>query len=485
MKETTNPGEAARVISFIEKFLTLQGSYKGDRFRLLPWQREVIEDIYAPDEDGKRKRRRYLLGIPRKNGKSVLAAALACYHLFGDRTEAEPLVISAAGDRAQARMVFDAAREMVLASPALKRNARVFKNYIQNTRNGGIYKVVSADAGLAHGLNPSVVIVDEVHVHKTDDLIVALTSGSAMRKAPLFVFISTAGYDPDSPLGKLYAYGRKVESGEAIDPAFGFKWYGPMPGEVFDPGDPKAWKRFNPLFDVMSLDDFEAAFRSMPQNEFLRLRCNAWTETSESFLPYGAWEALVDKSDPLKPSEEVVLGFDGAWSLDSTALVACRLRDMRLFVLGHWEAPDGDRDWRVPTDDVKKTIEEAFRAYTVKELAADPWRFEETLSGLMDLGYPVVDFPTNVVARMVPATQSFYQAVMDGTVSHDGNPMLARHMQNAVLREDARGARITKARKNSKRHIDLAVAAIVAHHRAMHWNEPAPAREAQLLILGD
>lgn len=475
-----------QVIRFTETFLTLGGSYLGKPFIMLPWMKDVVRDIFVLDPStGKRKHRTYLLGVPRKNAKSTLGAAIAVYMLCIDTSDPAPQIISAAGDRKQAKLVFDEAKRMIQSCPELDEICSVYRDEIRCHRTNGTYRAVSADAGLAHGLNPSTVIVDEFHVHKTDDLYVALTTGSATRNQPLTLVISTAGFDLESPLGRLYQYGRRVESGEVEDPSFGFTWYGPREDEEFDPSDPEVWRRFNPSWSIMNEEEFAAAWRTTPESEFIRYRLNGWTSTESAWLPHGAWDACRagPEVEPLRPGDEVVLGFDGAWKGDSTALVACRLDDYYLSVLGHWEAPLDDPHWRTPVEDVKETIREACRTYRVREIPSDPYRFEQTLMDLADEGLPIVEFPTNAVTRMVPATQAFYEAVMDRTLLHDGDPALARHLGNAVLKEDNRGGRITKEYRSSSRHIDLAVAAVIAHHRARHFREEVTPPEPRLIVL--
>lgn len=481
MKEQTSQGDT--VIRFIETFLTLGGSFLGQPFIPLPWMRDVVWDIYKTDEDGKRLHRTYLLGVPRKNAKSTIGAALAIYHLIVDTADSSPEVISAAGDKKQARLVFDEAKRMILASPDLSSICQVFRDEIRCTKNGGKYRVVSADAGLAHGLNPSVVIVDEYHVHKNDELFTALTTGSATRKQPLVLVITTAGFDKESPLGVLYEYGRKVEAGEVDDKSFGFTWYGPKDGEDFDHMDPAAWQRYNPSWSIMNPDEFESASKLTHEGQFIRYRLNGWTSADAAWFPAGAFESRADMTRPLVANDAIVLGFDGAWKGDSTALVATRMEDLHQEVIGLWEAPVDDSHWRTPVDDVKKCIRDAFQKFQVKELAADPYRFEQTLLELQEEGYPVIEFPSNSLARMVPATQAYYDAVQDGTMTHDGNPALERHVRQAVLKADNRGARITKANRASSRHIDLAVAAVISLHRAIIWREAPAAAESQMLVL--
>ena len=98
--------QGERVSEFIENFVTLGGSFLGEPFHLLPFQKEIINDIYQLNDEGKRQHRLYLLGLPRKNGKSQIAAALAIYHLIADDADKSPLVVCAAGSRDQARLVF-------------------------------------------------------------------------------------------------------------------------------------------------------------------------------------------------------------------------------------------------------------------------------------------------------------------------------------------------------------------------------------------
>ena len=475
--------QGPQVVEFIKTFLTLGGSYAGDPFIPLPWMVDVIEDIYALKPDGTRKHRTYLLGVPRKNAKSTIAAGLAIYHLIVDTADPNPVIISAAGDRKQAKLVFDEAKRMIQSDPDLASICQVFRDEIRCTKTGGIYKVVSADAGLAHGLNPSIVIVDEYHVHKNDELFVALTTGSATRRQPLTLVITTAGFDLESPLGRLYQYGRRVESGEVDDPSFGFRWYGPHEDEEFDPKDPEVWERFNPSWAIINNDEFASAALTTPESQFIRYGLNGWTSSESAWLPHGAWEDRVNTEDPLLPGDEVILGFDGAWKGDSTALVACRLRDLHLSLIGLWEAPADDPHWRTPAEEVKEAIREACRTYQTREVACDPYRFEQSLMDLLEEGFPIVEYPTSSLARMVPATHDFYSGVMDGTLSHDGNPALARHLGNAVLREDNRGARITKEYRASRKHIDAAVAALIAHHRAVQFREEAPETPATIFVI--
>ena len=479
--------QGEHVIRFLEEFITLGGSFHGEPFKVLPFQRDVIEDIYRLDDDGKRQHRTYLLGLPRKNAKTTLAAALGVYHLIADTADKAPVAIAAAGDRQQARLVFDEVRRMCQSNEDLASVTTVYRNEVRSSRNGGTFRVVSADAGLQQGLNPTFVVIDEYHVHKNAELFDALTLGSATRSQPLTLVISTAGYELESPLGRLYRFGKKVKSGEVVDPSFGMTWWGPDDNEEYDPHDPKVWERFNPAFnDFMNLEEFESAHRRTAEAPFIRYRLNGWTKAESAWLPAGVFENL-STDRRLEPGERIVLGFDGAWASDSTALVACTIDEPRhLEVVGVWEKPDDQHamGWRTPIHEVTDAIAAAFEKFNVVELTADPWRWELVLQDLSDEGFPVTESPTTQTRRMVPATQAIYDAIQDGTLSHSGDPALVRHFRNCVLKEDARGgARLTKNHRGSTKKIDLAIASVIAHHRACSWREELVPTEPQLLIL--
>ncbi|MFF3086377.1 terminase large subunit domain-containing protein [Streptomyces nojiriensis] len=469
------PSEGYRVAAWIERFCYLTGSFAGQRFTLLPWQRELLIDAYRLERDSfggwRRRHRMAVVCIARKNGKSTIAAAIMLYHLVADRADSQRQIIAAANDRNQARMVFDAAKQMVNASPKLSAVCDVQRDVIRF--KDSTYRVVSADAGRQQGLNPSAVSLDEYAFSKNADLFDALTLGSAARNQPMTWVVSTAGPDPDGPFAMLCEQGERVNSGEATDPTLFYRSWGPRIGDQVDHLDPEVWRACNPSFDILNEEDFKAAAQRSTEASFRIYRLSQFVRGASTWLPHGLWDSLgVD--DTLQPGEAVVLGFDGSWKGDSTGLVATRLADLRVFVLGHWEAPADDAHWRVPMVDVRDALRSALDTYTVRNLVADPYRWEETLENLEAEGFPVEAFPTNSLARMVPATQAVYDACRDGRLSHDGSPALARHIGNAVLREDKYGARITKEFAASRRKIDLAVAMILAVHGAVMWREENP-----------
>ena len=168
----------------------------------------------------------------------------------------------------------------------------------------------------------------------------------------------------------------------------------------------------------------------------------------------------------LSNTDPIVLGFDGSFANDSTAIVACRVADKAIFVLGHWERPlDGDLAWRVPVEEVEAKMLDICREYDVREVICDPFRWQRSMEAWAQAGLPVVEFP-QTPARMVPATAAFYDAVVNKQVKHDGDPRLSRHAANATPYYSRNGLMIRKESKNSLKRIDLLVAALMAHSRA-------------------
>lgn len=401
--------------------------------------------------------------MARKNGKSELAAGLALYHLT---TGGEPggEVYSLAASRDQAKIVFNVARSMVESSPALAARCRVFRSVIEDPATGSIYRTLSKESRLAHGYNPNCAVIDELHVHADGELYEAMRTAMGARAEPLLISITTAGFDPDSFCFQLFDKAR-----EGTDPQLHFRWWQAPDGCALD--DRAGWGAANPATWIT--DEFVASqltSAGLTENGFRRLHLNQWTEAVEAWFPFGYWQTLADEERHLEPGDTVALALDGSFSGDSTALVACT-PDEFLSVVGAWEKPPRDDTWRVDIADVERAVLEACRTYNVLEVTADPYRWQRSLEILAAEGVPVTEFPQSA-QRMSPATSAFHDAAMDRRLSHDGDPRLARHVAHCVLKTDARGSRIVKDAKMSPRKIDLAVAAVMAHSRAVTFREP-------------
>jgi phage terminase large subunit-like protein len=412
--------------------------------------------------EGKPKHRYGLVGLPRKNGKSTLGAALALYALVGAK-EPGAQVYSCAGDRKQASIVFDEAKRMVQAEPVLAGHVRVQRWHIEAPGHS-IYRVLSADAELQQGLNPSFVVFDEVHVQPNRDLWDAMVLGMGARENPMILGITTAGYDRTSLAWDLYERGRRGE--------LYFRWFEPASAKA-DWRDPSVWAEANP-----ALDDFlfrvavEEDAKITPESSFRRYHLNQWTTTHAAWLPHGAWEAIASERR-FDPTEPFTAFLDGSWANDSTGLVACTLDEPHLSVLGHW-TPD-EYLGHVDMDAIEQGVRAALAMPGCRGLAFDPARFQDFFARLEADGHEVVEWATNSLVRMVPACQEFYSAVLEKRITHDGDPRLADHVANAVLKEDRHGPRIVKEAKGSPRKIDLAVCAVGAYAEARRiMATPAP-----------
>lgn len=441
----------------------------GDLIKVRPWTRKLIRHLLARRADGRLRHRQALVGLARKNVKSTTGAALGLGGLMLGPVGGE--VYSAAGDRDQARIVFGTARRMVEMDPQLSDMLKLYRDAIELPQTGSVYRVLSAEAYTKEGLNPSLVLFDEVHVQPNRELwdVMALASGA--RVDPLLVGITTAGVrtdatGQDSLCYSMYQYGKRVALGEVEDPAFFMAWWEPRNPDA-DHRDPATWREANPGYgDFVDPDDFASSVLRTPEAEFRTKRCNQWVSTAEAWLPAGAWDACTDER-PIPDGADVVLGFDGSFNNDSTALVAVQVGEVpHVDVVEAWERPiTQGEDWKVPILDVEAAIREACRRWQVREIACDPFRWARTFQVLEDERLPVVEYPQSP-QRMVPATQRFYEAVLNKTLTHSGDRQLARHLENCILRVDQRGARLAKESKNSPRKIDLAVAAVMALDRA-------------------
>lgn len=469
-------GEGEFVARFVNGYCRITkeswGGHAGELIALRPWQtKDIISNVYARRPDRRLRHREALIGLPRKNGKSALGSSFGLHGLVMGTDGSE--IYSCAADKDQARIVFNVAKRMVELDPELSGMIKVYRDSLEYVETGSIYKVLSSEAFTKEGLNPSVVIYDELHAAPTDELYNVMVQAFGARRDPLLIIITTAGVMSDQTGGdsicyRRYQYGKMCASGEIDDPTFFMCWYGAPDGADYK--DPKVWEAANPGYgDLIDPEDFSSVVKKVRESDFRTKRLNQWVAQKETWLPQGAWMANRTDREFVQPGKGVVLGFDGSKSGDCTALVAVTIEaEPRVEVLGLWEKPESTMDWKVPRGEVKDAIRKACRTYRVREIAWDEWLWLDAAEELEEEGLPVVAFP-QTLSRMGPATQRFYEMVTTHHISHDGNPSLARHLDNAILKTDSRGARLMKDARNSPRKIDLAVAAVMAADRAGWW----------------
>ncbi len=473
-------GEGEDVIDFAEAFGIITkdsvAGKAGTPMELRPWQTELLRHLFAHDDKGLKNRVSYV-GVPRKNGKSSLMSVVAAYGLVGSGIRGAE-VYSCAADKDQARLVFGDTKKLIEASE-LSEICKIYRDAIEVPSTGSVYRVLSAEAFSKEGLSPTLTVFDEAHAQPNRALwdVMQLAQGARGNLATM-IAITTAGVKSDSTGGdsiayEMYQYGQKVTRGEIKDPTFFMAWWEAPQDMPYD--DPATWQLSNPGFDdICARSDFESAVLRTPESEFRRKRVNQWVSSKDSWLPSGAWEKLQVDSD-YNEDDEFIIGFDGSWSNDSTAVIGVRLpRDENdkphIFTIAVWEkTSEDDASWRVPTLEVEDVIIQFCTKYrNVRELVFDPPRWQKTMVMLEDMGFPVVAFPTYSAARIVPACQIFYDAVTEQTITHDGNPVLTRHLDNTVVKSDRQGRRITKESASSPRKIDAAIAAVIALDRCIN-----------------
>ena len=457
------------VIDFAELLMRASRGFKaGEPLLFTEWQRWLLERLYEEDDRGLLRFRRSLILLPRKNGKSLLGTALALEHALYGPTGAQ--VYSAAGDRAQARIVFGEARQQVINSPTLSKHFKVYRDALEVPSRGSVYRALSADAMRAHGLGPSLVVADEVHSWPStasntrgDELWEALTTGSADRPESMVIGITTAGGNTDTLLGRLYEHGKRVATGEIEDPQFGF-WSWEAAADD-DPTSPEVWRNANPNLaeGLLDMSDFEAAIASAGSAGFAgfqRYRLNQWVRLAgEDFVSPHFW-AEARRETGIPDGATVTAGFDGSVSGDATGIVICNVATGTLAVHAVWEPDPQDPDWTVDRADVNAAIENMFEKYDVKMLWCDPSFYEpDVLEWSKHWRHRVERIPpTN--HRVAPMAQQFIADLVAKDIGHDGDKRLERHVLNAVATE---AGSFKKEKKASPRKVDLLACAVLAN----------------------
>jgi phage terminase large subunit-like protein len=469
---TLNPSDGPKVIAWIERHCRHgEGEKFGEAVRLELWQKLWLTMLFELRPDGTRRYRRALLETPKGAGKTPLASWVAAYMLCNQKS---PVIPVAAASFEQAGLLFDDLRACVTESPTLSRVLLAFENECQVADGPGRAYRVAAIAGTNDGQRPTTFLADEIHewLGPKARVHLILSNGCSKRRDSLELNLTTPGVDKETTLaGRLHEHGLKVNNGETVDDSFLFCWFGAEP-DKFDLTTPDglraAIRAANPSADLfVDVEDVAAKHSQVPASEFARYYLAQWVTGEQTWLPDGAFEACADPGVVIPDGTSVVLGFDGSFAEDSTALVVATCAPKpHLDVIGLWEKPEAAEGWTVPILDVENAIRTACQRWSVKEIVVDPYGYRRTYQILVDEGLPVVDYPQNS-ARMCPATQRMFELLMNRGLTHSGDPRLTRHFSNAALKpEGSRGARVVKESKTSTRKVDLVIASIMAIDRA-------------------
>lgn len=483
------------VCRWIEKFLVhSEGDYLGQPFKLRAWEKAFIWRAYELLDDGSRRYDRVLLGLPKGNGKTELAAALAVVEAAGPVVfsgwaepgvpaapvaRVSPDVPIAAASFDQADTLFSAAKAMISHGPLESLFDCFDTEILPKGGSGSLYRV-AAVAGTNDGRRPSFFVADELHEWegRKERVHLVLSNGRAKRAGGWELAISTAGWDVGSLLGRLYAIGQLKPGDAGYDPRFLFVWYEAPKDWAGEDDEPTmklieaAVRAANPAAgDFLPLDNVVRRYHELgplKRHEFERYYLNRWASAPTRWIPPDMWAACKVERGLPPPGTRVALGFDGSYARDATGIVGCTIEDHpHLFVVKNWEKPaNATEDWRVPIPDVEQEIANACETWDVVVVACDPFRWQRSIEVLLEAGLPMAEWASHTAARMAPACAKFEDAVQGKLLTHDGNDDLERHIGNCVVKIDSRGKRITKVHKDSERRIDLGVCAVIAHDMA-------------------
>ena len=491
---------AQRVVDFFERYLRhIKGRWAGCGFELMPWQRDdIIKPLFGwKRPDGTRKYRIAYIEIPRKSGKSTMAAGLALYLLLADGEQGGE-VYSAAVDRAQAGIVFEAAKQMLQASPPLREKAQVFKRSITVLGTASKYEELSADAPNKHGLSASGIVFDELHAQPNRELWDVLTTSTGAREQPLVIAITTAGYDRNSICWEQHEYARRVQAGVVDDSSF-FSYIAAA-DEEDDWRDPKIWKKANPGMGTTITKEYLAteAKRAMEipayQNTFRRLHLNQWTQQESRALDIAAWDASAGMVIPERlKGQACFAGLDLASTTDIAALVLVFPSDEGYEVLPFFWIPAENMREREARDRVpystwarqgfvmptpgnvidyaaiRQKINVLGGLYNIREIGHDPWNATQLALELDGDGFKMISVRQGYQS-MSPGTKELLRLVMAKKLVHSGNPVLRWMADNLAVKQSPEG-NLRPDKDKSMAKIDGIVALIMAIDRATRHQE--------------
>lgn len=487
-------------VSFIECLCHTKGTWAGKKFKLLEWQEEIIRDLFGVlKPNGYRQFNTAYVEIPKKNGKSELAAAIALLLCCGDG-EQRAEIYGCAADRGQATIVFDVAADMVRMCPALNKRCKILtaSKRIVYTPTNSFYQVLSAEAYSKHGFNIHGVVFDELHTQPNRKLFDVMTKGSGdARMQPLYFLITTAGTDTNSICYETHTKALDIIEGRKVDPTFYPVIYGASNEE--DWTDPKVWKKANPsLGETIGMDKVQAACDSARQNpgeenSFRQLRLNQWVKQAVRWMPMEKWDACAFPVNPEDLEGRVCYGgLDLSSTTDLTSFCLVfppEEEEEPYYVLPYFWVPEDTLDLRVKRDHVpydiwerqgfiqttegnvvhygyiEKFIEHLGEIYNIREIAFDRWGAVQMVQNLENMGFTVVPMGQGF-ASMSPPTKELMKLTLEKKLAHGGHPVLRWNMDNIYIRTDPAGnIKADKAKSTEK--IDGAIACIMALDRAI------------------
>lgn len=483
--------EADRCIMFFERLLCHAKGLKAKKaFLLEPWQKAILANLFGwRRPNGTRRYRECLIYVPRKNGKSLLAAGIANFMLFGDGEKGAE-IYCAASDREQASLLFDVAREQVLNEPTLLSRCEVFKKSITLKKSASYFRAVSADADSAHGCNAHCAIIDELHAQPNRGLVDVLMTSTGARAQPLVIHLTTADFTHPSICNEKYEYACKVRDGIIDDPGFLPVVYEALPDDAWD--DPNVWRKANPNLGVSITEEYLARecarAKETPtyENTFRRLHLNTRTEQDVRWLPMDTWDACGDGpvDTAALEGEIAYMGVDLSSNKDVTAVVTIFPRHGGFDVLPEFFVPmdtaqQRERKDRVPYETwiregyiqgtpgnyvdyefVEKYITDTAAKYNVRGIGFDPFLAKQTMQRLQAESLPVIEFRQNM-SNFCGPSKELERLLLAGRIRHGGHPVLRWMASNVTAYQDCNN-NIRPDKAKSVEKIDGIVALLIA-----------------------
>lgn len=489
--------KAEKAIKFIESLKHTKGEFYNKPFILLPWQKEIIDSMFGTvKENNLRQYKTIYVEIPKKNGKSELAAAIALKCLFADG-EMGGEIYSCAADRSQASIVFNVAADMVKQSKILSSRCKIINSQkrIVVYKTNSFYQAVSAEAPTKHGLNPSCIIFDELHAQPNRELWDIMTFGSGdARSQPLIFAITTAGNDRRSIGYEVHQYAVQVRDHIKHDPTFLPILY--CADENDDWTDEKVWYKTNPSLEttirIETVRDLFHVAKENPAQEslFRQLRLNQWVSGTSKWINSPVWDACSEPFDQAELLQQpCYIGLDLSTTTDLSALAAIFPQENgELKVLMRFWMPEDtiiDRERQDKTkykqwakegyitltpgnvidyDYIRAEINDLAEQYKIKEVAFDPWNATQLSTQLQGDGFEMIPIRQGFTS-MSPPSKELQKLILSKQLRHNGNPVLRWMADNVAVETDAAG-NIKPSKAKSTQRIDGIVAVVMAIDRA-------------------
>lgn len=501
-----------RVCAFAELLPHVKGRWaqKKEYIQLQDWQVFILACLFGfVDKGGRRRFRQAYVMLPRKQGKSVLAAVIGLYMLVMDG-EAGAEVYCGATSEQQAWEVFRPAKLMSQQAEGFcgEFNVTVAAKSIF-TQDGSRFQPVIGKPG--DGSSPHCAIIDEYHEHDTPDQFDTMLTGMGAREQPLALVITTAGDNLGGPCYEMQRFAEDVLEGHiGDDRLFAAIW---SIDKDDDWRDFSVWKKANPNLGVSIFEDFldaryqEALNRPSKQGINLTKHLNLWVSARDAWLNMADWQAC---AEPLEIEDfagsEAWIAMDLATKIDVAAMVAkIKMPDGRavffpFFYLpeaaayeaksknsaayagwaeaGHLTLTPGDA---TDFEFIAEKLRELLRLLDVQAVGFDPYQGHHLAQQLQAEGAPMVEYPMQT-RTLSPPMRELEAGIAAHTIAHPGNPMFDWMASNVTAKEDGRG-NIYPRKPHGQEHlkIDGITAALMAEGLSMKDEEKPP--EYQMIII--